>query len=120
MKNYSSGSATTLAGGTTTAPGTGTWHTLGLTFQGTQITATVDGNTVSTVNDSTFLSGQVGIGHAGFLTGLSKPVIDAMIRTVKGIENELGYGAILKSPKPRPRCGRNACAAPKPFALTAA
>ncbi len=34
--------------------------------------------------------------HAGFLTGLSKPVIDTMIGAVKGIENEIGYGAILK------------------------
>ncbi len=36
------------------------------------------------------------IHHAGFLTGLSKPVIDTMIETVKGLEKEVGYGAILK------------------------
>jgi formate dehydrogenase major subunit len=35
------------------------------------------------------------IHHAGFLTGLSKPAIDTMIGTVKGLENEIGYGAIL-------------------------
>jgi len=68
VKNYSSGTATTLASGTTTALGTGRWHTLGLTFQGTQITATLDGGTLSTVNDSTFLSGQVGVGVVGYQT----------------------------------------------------
>src|SRR5260221_8702651 len=34
--------------------------------------------------------------HAGFMTGLSKPVIDGMIDIVKGVEPEIGYGAILK------------------------
>jgi formate dehydrogenase major subunit len=34
--------------------------------------------------------------HAGFMTGLSKPAIDSMIDIVKGIEPEIGYGAILK------------------------
>ncbi|HEY0537513.1 MAG TPA: ricin-type beta-trefoil lectin domain protein [Actinoallomurus sp.] len=68
VKNYSSGTETTLASGTTTALGTGTWHTLGVTFQGSQITATVDGRTVGTVADGSFLSGQVGIGVVGYQT----------------------------------------------------
>ena len=68
VKNYASGAATTLAGGTTTALGTDRWHTVSLGFQGTQITATIDGGTVSTVNDGTFLSGQVGIGVVGYQT----------------------------------------------------
>src|SRR6202165_2728704 len=34
--------------------------------------------------------------HAGFMTGLSKPAIDAMIDVVKGLEPETGYTAILK------------------------
>ena len=34
--------------------------------------------------------------HAGFMTGLSKPAIDAMIGIVKGVERETGYKAILK------------------------
>jgi hypothetical protein len=68
VKNYSSGTETTLASGTTTALGTGTWHTLGVTFQGPQITATVDGRTVGTVADGSFLSGQVGIGVVGYQT----------------------------------------------------
>ena len=68
VKNYSNGNSTTLASGTVNALGTGSWHTLGLTFQGTQITATVDGATIRTVTDGTFLSGQVGIGVVGYQT----------------------------------------------------
>lgn len=36
------------------------------------------------------------LGHAGFFTGLTKPVLDRMIDVVKGIEPDAGYGAILK------------------------
>ncbi len=36
------------------------------------------------------------LGHAGFLTGISKKTLDGMIDIVKGIEPESGYGAILK------------------------
>jgi formate dehydrogenase major subunit len=36
------------------------------------------------------------IGQAGFLTFLSKPVLDGMIDVVKGIEPETGYGSIMK------------------------
>ena len=36
------------------------------------------------------------LGHAGFMTGLSKPVLDGMIDVVKGLEAETGYTAILK------------------------
>ncbi|MDN3356400.1 ricin-type beta-trefoil lectin domain protein [Actinomadura sp. DC4] len=68
VKSYSSGTTTTLASGTIAAPGTGTWHKLGLTFQGPQITATVDGRTTGTVSDGSFVSGQVGIGVAGYQT----------------------------------------------------
>ena len=34
--------------------------------------------------------------HAGYFTGLPKPALDNMIDVVKGIEPELGYGAILQ------------------------
>jgi formate dehydrogenase major subunit len=34
--------------------------------------------------------------HAGFMTGLSKKSLDGMIDVVKGVEGEMGYGAILK------------------------
>jgi formate dehydrogenase major subunit len=36
------------------------------------------------------------LGHAGFLTGLSKPALDGMIDVVKQLESETGYNAILK------------------------
>jgi formate dehydrogenase major subunit len=36
------------------------------------------------------------IGHAGFFTGLPKPVLDGMIDVVKGIEPETGYGTIMR------------------------
>jgi formate dehydrogenase major subunit len=35
------------------------------------------------------------LGHAGFFTGLSKPVLDGMIDVVKDIEPETGFGAIM-------------------------
>src|SRR5713101_8362435 len=36
------------------------------------------------------------LGHAGYLTGLSKHALDGMINVVKGLESETGYTAILK------------------------
>ena len=36
------------------------------------------------------------LGHAGYFTSLSKPALDNMIDVVKGIEPEMGYGAILQ------------------------
>jgi hypothetical protein len=67
-KMYTDGSNHTLATGTTTALGTQTWHKLSFTFQGTQISAAVDGNQVGSVTDSSFLSGQAGLGIQGYRT----------------------------------------------------
>jgi formate dehydrogenase major subunit len=36
------------------------------------------------------------LGHAGFFTGLPKSALNGMIDIVKGIEPDIGYGAILK------------------------
>jgi formate dehydrogenase major subunit len=36
------------------------------------------------------------LGHAGFFTGLPKPVLEGMIDVVKGIEPETGYGTIMR------------------------
>ncbi|WP_446742832.1 formate dehydrogenase subunit alpha [Silvibacterium acidisoli] len=36
------------------------------------------------------------LGHAGFFTGLPRPALNDMIDVVKGIEPEVGYGAILQ------------------------
>lgn len=57
---------TTLASGTVTAPGTGTWHNLSLTFQDSTIIAKIDGNTVGTVTDTSYGAGLVGLGTAGY------------------------------------------------------
>ncbi|GJF31058.1 galactosylceramidase [Kitasatospora sp. NE20-6] len=67
-KMYTDGSNHTLASGTTTALGTGTWHNLSFVFQGTRLTAKVDGNQIGTVTDSSFLSGQAGLGIQGYRT----------------------------------------------------
>ena len=68
IKNTTSATTTTLASGTVSAPGTGTWHNLALTFQGSKITAAVDGVTVGSVTDSSYPTGQVGLGVDGYQT----------------------------------------------------
>jgi O-glycosyl hydrolase len=60
LSNNTSGTVRTLASGSTTAPGTGRWHTVALTFSGTTITATLDGVTLGHATDGTWSSGQVG------------------------------------------------------------
>jgi len=67
-KMYTDGSNHTLATGTTTALGTGAWHKLSFTFQGSQISAAVDGTTVGSVSDSSFQTGQASIGIQGYRT----------------------------------------------------
>lgn len=58
---------TTLASGTITAPGTGTWHRLSMAFEGDTITALVDGKEVGRVSDPDYGGGLVGLGTDGFL-----------------------------------------------------
>jgi len=36
------------------------------------------------------------LGHAGFLTGISKPALNGMIEVVKDVEPETGFGAIMR------------------------
>ena len=67
-KMYTDGSNHTLATGTTTALGTGTWHNLAFTFQGSTISAKVDGKQVGSVTDTSFQSGQAGLGIQGYRT----------------------------------------------------
>jgi len=62
LSSSTDGTLTTLARGTVAAPGTGTWHTLALTFDGTTITALVDGTRVGSVTDRTWAAGQIGYG----------------------------------------------------------
>jgi O-glycosyl hydrolase len=66
LKTDDSWNWTTLASGTVAAPGTGTWHHLSLGFQGSTITAAIDGITVATVTDTSYAGGQAGLGTAGY------------------------------------------------------
>ncbi|GGS91407.1 ricin-type beta-trefoil lectin domain protein [Streptomyces cinerochromogenes] len=60
QRSNTNGNVTTLAQGTTAALGTNRWHTLGLTFSGSSITAVIDDTKVGSVNDNTYAGGQVG------------------------------------------------------------
>ncbi|HEY8986609.1 MAG TPA: ricin-type beta-trefoil lectin domain protein [Streptomyces sp.] len=62
LSSTTDGNVTTLARGTVTAPGTGTWHTLALTFDGTTITASVDGTRAGSATDRAWAAGQIGYG----------------------------------------------------------
>jgi hypothetical protein len=53
---------TKLASGTIGSFGTLVWHTLGLTVQGSTITASIDGTKVGSANDGGHASGQPGLG----------------------------------------------------------
>jgi len=59
---------TTLASGTVTAPGTGTWQHLALTFNGSSISAAINGTTVASVTGATYASGMAGFGTTGYQT----------------------------------------------------
>ncbi|MEV7234398.1 ricin-type beta-trefoil lectin domain protein [Streptomyces sp. NPDC051020] len=59
---------TTLASGTTTELGTGSWHTVAFTLQGTTLTATIDGKDVGSATDASFTNGQPGLGVTGYQT----------------------------------------------------
>jgi O-glycosyl hydrolase len=66
LKTDDSWNSTTLASGTVAAPGTGSWHRLALGFQGSTITAAIDGANVATISDTSFTGGQVGLGTTGY------------------------------------------------------
>ena len=68
VRSNTSGQLTTLASGTVSAPGTGTWQHLALTFNGASISAAINGITVGTVTDSTYGSGMPGFGTSGYQT----------------------------------------------------
>ena len=67
-RSDTSGNITTLASGTAAALGTGSWHTLALTMQGSTISGSIDGTTVGSATDTTYTSGQAGIGVVGYQT----------------------------------------------------
>ena len=68
VRNNTSDILTTLASGTVAALGTGTWHHLSLSFQGSTITAAIDGTTVGSASDTTYRTGMVGLGTSGYQT----------------------------------------------------
>ena len=68
VKSDTSGQLTTLASGTVRALGTRHWHTLGLSFSGTTITAIIDGRKIGAADDSAYSAGQVGLGVVGYQT----------------------------------------------------
>jgi O-glycosyl hydrolase len=68
VRNNTSDTLATLASGTVAAPGTGTWQHLALTFNGTSISAAINGTTVGTVTDGTYRSGMIGLGTSGYQT----------------------------------------------------
>ncbi|MGW1007806.1 LamG-like jellyroll fold domain-containing protein [Streptomyces sp. NPDC002520] len=57
------------AGTLPSAAGLNTWHNLALTFDGSQIYASVDGTTVGSATDTTLSAGKIGLVASGYLAG---------------------------------------------------
>jgi hypothetical protein len=68
FRDNTSGTITTLTSGTVAALGTGTWHHLALTLNGSAISGAIDGTTVGTVTDAAFTDGMIGLGVDGYQT----------------------------------------------------
>jgi hypothetical protein len=64
--NETSSDVTTLASGTTTALGTGSWHRLSLSLNGNTITASVGSHQVASVSSSTWSAGPAGVEAGAF------------------------------------------------------
>jgi hypothetical protein len=62
FRNDVNNTMTSLRSGTVAALGTGSWHTLALTFSASTITAQIDSTTVATLTDTAWSVGQVGFG----------------------------------------------------------
>jgi len=68
VRNDTSGTLTTLASGTHAALGLNTWHHLSVSFQGSTITAAIDGTNVGSATDTSYPNGQIGLGVNGYQT----------------------------------------------------
>ncbi len=68
LKSNSKGNRTVLSYGQGAPLGIASWHRLGLTFHNDQIAASVDGNRVTALTDSSYGAGQIGIGLIGYDT----------------------------------------------------
>jgi len=58
--------ATTLVRGAVTPLGLRRWHRLGLTFDGSLITASIDGRPVASTRDTAYKRGQIGLGISSY------------------------------------------------------
>jgi hypothetical protein len=67
LKSDTTATLTTLASGTTNAPGTGSWHTLSATFSGSTITGRLDGAAFGSADDASYAAGQIGIACSGWV-----------------------------------------------------
>jgi hypothetical protein len=67
-KRDDAGTLTTLDSGSVAALGLGGWHMLQLSFADNDITAGIDGASLTTVHDASFTAGQVGFGVVGYQT----------------------------------------------------
>ena len=65
-KGSSLGAHTPLSTGSMAAWGMGHWHRLSLSFDGSVITASVDGQKITKVQDDAYDAGQVGMGLTGY------------------------------------------------------
>jgi len=68
VRSSTSGTNTTLAGGTRTALGTNTWHTLAMTLQGSTISRRDRRRHGRLGHDSAYQTGQIGLGVVGYQT----------------------------------------------------
>ena len=68
LKSDTSGKRTTLASGTSSPLGVGQWHHLSLSFKADTITALVDDQRLIALKDSSYRSGQTGLGLTGYDT----------------------------------------------------
>ena len=68
LKSNSDGNHTTLAAGSTAPLGTDRWHRLSLSFNDASITASVDGKNVTSLTDTSYSAGQIGLGITSYDT----------------------------------------------------
>ena len=68
LKSDTSGKRTTLASGASSSLGIGQWHHFSLSLKADTITALVDGQRLTALKDSSYQSGQIGLGLTGYDT----------------------------------------------------
>ena len=68
LKSDKDGKRTTLASGASSPLGVGQWHHLGFSFKDDGITALIDGKRLTAVTDSSYASGQIGLGLTSYDT----------------------------------------------------